>query len=88
MQDRMEESRRSKAADEELQHLRNRDRELLAYRDRMEMQERALNDARSKIKQEQLEREMEIQREFEAREAFFPLCCPLLQDGAINTNCP
>lgn len=71
MQDRMEESRRSKAADEELQHLRNRDRELLAYRDRMEMQERALNDARSKIKQEQLEREMEIQREFEAREAFF-----------------
>ena len=67
----MEESRRSKAADEELQHLRNRDRELMAYRERMDMQESALHELRSKLKQEQLDREKEFQRELAAREAFF-----------------
>ena len=71
MQDRMEETRRSQVAEEELQHLRNRDRELLAYREHMTMQERALQDERTRLKQEQLDRDKEFQRELEAREAFF-----------------
>ncbi|GEM_PF-2379211 len=39
MQERMEESHRSKVAADELVHLRNRDRELLAYRQQIAQQE-------------------------------------------------
>ena len=71
MQERIEESNRSRAAADELAHLRNRDRELLAYREQIAVQEKALDQYRTKLKQEQLEREVALQKELEAREKFF-----------------
>ena len=75
MQDQTEELRLSTAAEErmeqELRHLRDRDRELSAHRARMEMQESSLYELQSKLKQEQLDRAKELQRELETRETFF-----------------
>ena len=66
MLDRMDETRRARAAEEELQYLRNRDAELIAMREHLAKQERHLDEARSKLKNEQLDRAKGFQTELDA----------------------
>lgn len=71
MQERMEEFRMKELAKEERERLTARERELQRYREVMEVQERELDAYRARLKEEQLAREKELQRELEAREKFF-----------------
>lgn len=71
MQERMEESRLKSLANEERERLSVRERELLHYRETIQKQERDLEVYRARLKEEQLARERELQREMEAREKFF-----------------
>lgn len=71
MQERMEEFRMKELAKEERERLTARERELQRYREVMEVQERELDAYRARLKEEQLAREKELQREMEAREKFF-----------------
>lgn len=72
MQDRMEESRqREKYSADDLKRLDLRERELLEYRKHIQEQEKQLEDYRAKLKNEQLTREKDLQKELEARERFF-----------------
>lgn len=72
MQDRMDESRQKESfSSEALKKMESRERELMAYREHIAMQERELDDFRTKLKHEQLAREKELQKELEAREKFF-----------------
>lgn len=72
MQDRMEEDRlRNRYSPEDIRRLENREKELLSLRGHIEEQERQLDEYRSKLKNEQLSREKELQEQLEARERFF-----------------
>lgn len=71
MQERMEESRQQGYAVEDIKQMRAREQELLAYRKHIVLQEHALDESRLKLKQEQLAREKQIQKDLEARETFF-----------------
>jgi len=72
MQDRMEESRmRLKYSPDDIERFELRERELLEYRKHIQEQEKQLDEYRVKLKNEQLAREKEIQKELEARERFF-----------------
>jgi hypothetical protein len=48
-----------------------RERELRQYRDLIQQQEKQLNEYRTRLKQEQIEREQELQKELESREKIF-----------------
>ncbi len=71
MQDRMEESRNRKLSEEKKRYLNDRERELSKYREVIENQERDFNAYRSRLKEEQIEREMELRKELEERERYF-----------------
>ncbi|CAM8645390.1 hypothetical protein MCEMSEM18_03661 [Comamonadaceae bacterium] len=71
MQDRMEETRMDELAKEERARLTARERDLQRYRDVIQKQEHELDSYRARLKEEQLAREKEFQRELEAREKFF-----------------
>lgn len=71
MQDRMEESRLKDFSNQEEKIINARERELLRYRDVMQKQEQELDAYRARLKEEQLQREKEMQKELEAREKFF-----------------
>lgn len=73
MQDRMEHSRRDEInfSSDDLKRIGDRERELMAYREHISIQERELDEFRKKLKNEQLSREKELQKELEAREKFF-----------------
>lgn len=71
MQDRMEEDRLNTLSREERARLSSRERELHEYRELMEMQQREFDTFRKRAKEEQLAREVEFQKELEARELMF-----------------
>lgn len=71
MQDRMEESRIQGLAQEERARLSARERELQEYREIIEHQARELDAYRKRLKEEQLAREKDFQKELEAREHLF-----------------
>lgn len=71
MQERMEETRMKELALQEEERLTTRERELLRYRDVIQKQEHELDSYRSRLKEEQLTREKNLQKEMEARERFF-----------------
>jgi hypothetical protein len=71
MQDRMEESRNRELSEEKKRYLNDRERELSKYREVIENQERDFDAYRSRLKEEQIEREMELRKEFEERERYF-----------------
>lgn len=71
MQERMEEARMKELALQEEKRLTARERELQRYREVIQKQEHELDAYRAKLKEEQLAREKELQRELEARERFF-----------------
>ncbi len=71
MQDRMEESRNRELSEEKKRYLNDRERELSKYRGVIENQEREFDAYRSRLKEEQIEREMELRKEFEERERYF-----------------
>lgn len=71
MQERMEESRERDIAREERKRFTERELQLREYRDVIEKQALELDVYRSRLKEEQLAREKEFQRELEAREQFF-----------------
>ncbi|MFN7835522.1 MAG: hypothetical protein ACK5NY_07020 [Burkholderiaceae bacterium] len=71
MQERMDKSRLEELTKEELARLTARERELLRYREVIDRQESELDAYRSRLKEEQLAREKELQKELEARERFF-----------------
>lgn len=71
MQERMEEARMKELALQEEKRLMAREHELLRYREVIQKQEHELDAYRSRLKEEQLAREKELQRELEARERFF-----------------
>ncbi|AKX44945.1 hypothetical protein AKN87_07455 [Thiopseudomonas alkaliphila] len=71
MQDRMEESRNSELSEEKKRHLNDRERELLRYRKVIENQEREFDAYRSRLKDEQIKREMQLRKELEERERHF-----------------
>ncbi|MDR6426709.1 uncharacterized membrane-anchored protein YhcB (DUF1043 family) [Variovorax paradoxus] len=71
MQERMEESRLNELGREERSRLSARETELRSYRDVVQRQERELDLYRARLKEEQLAREREFQKELEAREKFF-----------------
>jgi hypothetical protein len=71
MQDRMEESRLNELKREERASLSARETELLSRRDLVRKQEHELELYRARLKEEQLKREKELQKELEAREKFF-----------------
>lgn len=71
MQDRMEESRLQKVAQEERERLSMHERELREYRDLIGIREQEFDAYRAKLKQEQLQRERQLQKEFEERERLF-----------------
>jgi hypothetical protein len=71
MQDRMEESRNRELSEEKKRYLNDRERELSKYREVIENQEREFDAYRSRLKEEQIEREMELRKEFEERERYF-----------------
>lgn len=71
MQERMDKSRLEELTKEELERLTARERELLRYREVIDRQESELDAYRSRLKEEQLAREKELQKELEAREKFF-----------------
>ena len=54
-----------------LKKIEERERELMAYRERIAIQEKELDEYRSKLKNEQLSREKKLLKELEAREQFF-----------------
>jgi hypothetical protein len=73
MQERMEESRMQELENDEHERARLlvRERELQRYREVIERQERELDAYRARLKEEQLAREKELQKELDAREKFF-----------------
>ncbi len=72
MQDRMEESRRRREyTPEEIERIERREMELISLREHIQEQEKQLDEYRSRLKQDQLAREKEIQKELEQRERFF-----------------
>jgi hypothetical protein len=79
MQDRMEETRLHEASieegkrltAEERSRLLERSKELVRYKRVIDAQEKELDAYRSKLKDEQLQREKEFQRELDARDKFF-----------------
>src|SRR5574343_322294 len=71
MQERMEEARMKELALQQEKRLTARERELERYREVIQKQEHELDAYRAKLKEEQLVREKELQRELEARERFF-----------------
>lgn len=71
MQDRMEESRNRELSEEKKRYFNDRERELSKYREVIENQERDFDAYRSRLKEEQIEREMELRKEFEERERYF-----------------
>ncbi|SJL83449.1 hypothetical protein [Vibrio palustris] len=71
MQDRMKELRNRELSEEKKRYLNDRERELSKYREVIENQERDFDTYRSRLKEEQIEREMDLQKEFEERERYF-----------------
>jgi hypothetical protein len=58
-------------SDDDIKRLELREHELIAFRHRIQEQEKQLEEYRSKLKSDQLAREKEFQKELEARERFF-----------------
>lgn len=71
MQDRIEESRRRESAAKESEYLNARELELSRYREIIEQQERELDAYRTRLKEEQLEKERDLRKEFDEREKYF-----------------
>lgn len=71
MQDRMEESRQLEFAAQESKRQSEREKEFIRTAKIITERERDIESLRAKIREEQLAREKEIQRELEAREALF-----------------
>lgn len=71
MQDRIEETRQRENAVEALTRLSEREREIVAYRERVSAQEREFEAHRAMLREEQLMREKKLQQETAAREALF-----------------
>lgn len=71
MQDNMENLRNSKLSEEKKKYLGERGIELSKYREVIENQERDLYAYRSRLKREQIQRELELRAEFEKREKNF-----------------
>ncbi len=72
MQDRIEESKRRKQySPEEIERIERREMELMSLREHIQEQEKQLDEYRSKLKHDQLNREKEFQNELEQREMFF-----------------
>lgn len=72
MQDKMEENRkRQQYSPKEIERINQREMELLSLREHIEEQEKQLDEYRSKLKNDQLNREREFQNELIERERFF-----------------
>jgi hypothetical protein len=72
MQDRMDESRkRQQYSPKEIERFNQREMELLSLREHIEEQEKQLDEYRSKLENDQLNREREFQIELDKREQFF-----------------
>lgn len=71
MQERIEETRMQDLAQREQARPTARENDLQKYRDVIQKQEHELDAYRARLKEEQLTREKELQRELDAREKFF-----------------
>lgn len=71
MQEKLEQARMRDLALEEEKRFSARERELMHYRDMIARQEHEFDVYRKRLKEEQLAREKELQKELEAREKFF-----------------
>lgn len=68
----MDESRqKERFSSDSVKRLEERERELLKYRELIQQQEKQLDDYRTRLKQEQMAREKELQKELEMREKHY-----------------
>lgn len=71
MQDRIEESKHRMSAQEERARFFAREKELLEYREMIEMQQKEFDEYRKRTQEEQLKRELSFRQELEQREKMF-----------------
>lgn len=71
MQDRIEESKRWSSTQEEKARFTAREKELLEYRELLEMQQKEFDEYRKRVQEEQIKREAELRNELEKREQVF-----------------